>query len=511
MNINAKRSPEIILKYFGLLKWKNNDCKGKTAEEIIDHLEQELQSIEQELDTIQDSITEKSRSFLLAQKELDNIKPTICSTEKDMVIVREKISAARKKRNEHRQRSPKDRDFRRLSMSEDTNFSTLDSNSIFLRLMIDIREDVKLICLDIWQAIITPKPKILLQYALISLVAVMLILQSAYGINVTFYALMASYISWKVFSIFRRSQKTETCPSTGQKPPQQANLHQERTFESYFYELEQRSEAHEQYLIQKRLREKELTAQIELIGNDLISLKQKRSRLINCCQNKCSEIESQKSRLEELSYLDELTKKWLEKDVENLINRAKGKLDLIGSEHIGEFGALKIDPIRAVNGCTSRTLSPKLLVEDDSEKNSRREKILALCSKYARSEDDYNGRGRRYGIYEFQTIFICSNFLSSYKCYYNFILDKRIDEEYCEYLYDSIVFTKIQEQSSINTQGASRKKVNSMTISTNDGKLISLQIGRSGVDKELSSKLSEIDTAATEIRTMLRQRELPKQ
>jgi hypothetical protein len=513
MNINEKRSPEIVLKYFALLKWKNDEFKGRTAEEIIDNSEQELQSIEQELDTIQDSITEKNRFFLLAQKEFDDIKSTICSIEEDIVAVREKKFTARKKRNEHRQRSPKDRNSVLYSISEDTNISTFDSNSILLRLIIDIREDVKLICLDIWHAIITPKPLILFQYALIFLVAVILILESAYWVNVIFYVLMTSYISWKFFSIFRRSQKTGTYTSTGQETSQQANFHQEQTFESYFYELEQRNEAQEQYLTQKRLREKELTVQIQETNRNLTRLKHRRSKLIDFCQNKCREMENQKSQLGELLYLDGLTEKWLEEDIEKLTSKVKKKVDLIEKEHIGESGSLRLDPIRAVNGCTSKSDSPKLLVEDENDKDSRRNKILDQYSGDAKREYDYSGKERRYGIYEVQEIFICSNFLSSYKCYYNFIRDQSIDEEYCEYLYDSIVFTKIQEQSSINMQGTSKNPINSrcLTISTNDGKLISLQIRRSGIEKKLSSNPSKIDTAATEIRAMLRQRELPKQ
>jgi hypothetical protein len=380
MNLNEKRSPEVILKYFDLLKWKNNECKGKTAQEIIDSSTQKLQSIEQELDIIQNSMTEKSRFLLSAQKELDTIQSTICSTEEDMVAVREEIFAARKERNERRQSLPRDRNSRRSSMSKNTNASTFDSNSILLQLIIDIRKDIRLICLDIVQAVITPKPLILLQYALISLVAFILTAQSVYGINVIFYALIASYISWKVLSISRRSQEARVYASTGQKTSQQTNLHQEQTFESYFYELEQRNEVQEQYLVQERRRRKELTTQIQLTDNDLIGLTQRRDRLIDLCQKKISEMETQNSWLEELSYLDELTKKWLEEDIEKITSQVKEKVDLIEKKYVGESGALKIDPIRALNGCTSGTLPPKLLVDDEGEKKLRRDKILGLYS-----------------------------------------------------------------------------------------------------------------------------------
>jgi hypothetical protein len=60
--------------------------------------------------------------------------------------------------------------------------------------------------------------------------------------------------------------------------------------------------------------------------------------------------------------------------------------------------------------------------------------------------------------------------------------------------------------------GSNQVQVSSqrLTISTNDGKIISLQISKSRGDKKLSSKLEEIDEAATEIRLRLRQREISK-
>jgi hypothetical protein len=433
---------------------------------------------------------------------LDNIKLAVRSIEEDIVAIKEEILAVRKKRNECRRRSPMSQ---KIGVSEDINVSRFDLNSVFLRLMIDIREDVKLICRDIWQAIIILKPPIILQYFLIILISVALILKSTYSMDIIFYTLVAFYISWKVFNIVRRNQKIDTSASAGRGTSQQTNFQQEKTFESYLYELEQRNDVQGQYLMQKRLREKELAAQIQLMGDDLTSLKQRQAKLIDRRQSKGSEIENWRFRLEELLYLDRLTWKWLEEDVEKLISKVKRKVDLIEREYIGESGSLILDPIRVVNGCTSRSLSPKLLVEDENEKDSRRNKILDRYSDDAKSAYDYSGKEKRYGIYEVQAIFICPTFLSSYKCYYNFIRDQSIDEEYCEYLYNSIVFTKIQEQSSINMQGSS-KYVNSkcLTISTNDGKLLSLQIGRSRGERRLSSNPSKIDTAATEIRTKLR-------
>ena len=196
---------------------------------------------------------------------------------------------------------------------------------------------------------------------------------------------------------------------------------------------------------------------------------------------------------------------------------------MIGCDQIDARGAIKIEPIRSLIGCTSRTL-PNTLVndkdrgedrphrlvndkdedEDKDEDSPRRKEILKLYADDAKSEEDYRGKRRRYGLYEFTVFFLSSDFFSYYKCYYNFIQGKSIDEEYSEYLYDSIVFTKVQEKSSIGSQGSSQR----LTISTNDGKTISLQINKSRGDQKLSSKLKRIDEAATEIRLILRQREI---
>jgi hypothetical protein len=501
MNLSEKRSPELISKYFDLLRWKNNEYTDKTADEIDNGLSQELQSIKQELGGIQNLTTEKDALSLSTQKEIDSVNANARLIKGDIETVQEKIFATYDKINEYRQKFPKSKNFSPIGVLEDEHISTIDLNSILLQLITDVREDIKLIWLDIWQAVITPKPLVLLQYSLIPLVVVVLTLESARWVNLMFYPLIILYIVWKILNILKRPQKmeiVEVYETTGQK-----------TFEAYLRELEQHNEVQKQHLNQTRIRAEKLTAQLQLFEKQLNDLAKQRNKL----QNRFREIEDHKSQLKELHCLDELTSKWLKEDIDKLISTAKGKLDLTDKEYVGESGALKMDPIRAVNGCTSKTVSPKLLVEDESEKTLRREKILVQYSKDVRSEYGYNDKARRYGIYEFQTIFICENFLSSYKCYYNFIRDKCIDEEYCEYLYDSIVFTKIQEQSSISMQGSSSKTINSkrLTISTNDGKLLSLQIGRSGVDRALSSQLLEIDRAATEIRITLRQRELSNQ
>ena len=57
MNLDDKRSPEKILRYFELLEWKKKECEGKTREEIREKFRQELQPIEEELHTVEHLIS----------------------------------------------------------------------------------------------------------------------------------------------------------------------------------------------------------------------------------------------------------------------------------------------------------------------------------------------------------------------------------------------------------------------------------------------------------------------
>lgn len=190
------------------------------------------------------------------------------------------------------------------------------------------------------------------------------------------------------------------------------------------------------------------------------------------------------------------------------------KLNLVDSTHIGDAGALRAAPLRFLIGTTKRT-SPSLLVEDSTEqnqKNSTRSKLDRFQEdELNKSELSYDGTRRKFGVYEFLVIFLCSNFLSYYKCYFNFIRSKPLGDEYCEYLYDSFVSTKIEEDSSLNMQSTdAQKQVYSrrLVIATNDGKTLCFRITKSRMEKSLSSKLSDIDGAANEIRRMLRQRRI---
>jgi hypothetical protein len=116
------------------------------------------------------------------------------------------------------------------------------------------------------------------------------------------------------------------------------------------------------------------------------------------------------------------------------------------------------------NSCTyrhSRKTSQSVIVESDSDLHLEllENPEIYIDPKDFESEPSCQGNNRQYGVYEFLIIFLCGNFMAYYKCYYNFIRGKTVDEEICEYLYDCIVSLKIQEKSSLRLKDERQKNV----------------------------------------------------
>ena len=524
MTFDEKRSPERILRYFELLEWKKNECEGKALEEVIERFRQELEPIKEELQTVEHLITEKSRLLSSNQGEIDQVKSNVSYVEKTIASLKRDIIAARNNMAEHKKIFSGENRSTSSNASKYPNALTLDLMGVFAQSFLGIHEDIRALFLDIWQAIIKLKIPVLAQYFLSLLIVIIFANQFDYYANIILsLVLIALYLCFKFFSILRRIDKSQQSISKERENFKKDAYRRKQILESYINELEKRNEVQESYLAQQRIKEKELDDRIQATDNDVISLKKRQERLVELQLSKSSEITNHKSLLEELVHLDRLTAHWLEQAIKELIDKAKSKLRLIGIEndYFDESGSLKIEPIQSLIGCTPRT-SPNLLVnnkdedgdvnEDEDKDNSRRREILKRYANDARSEADYSGKRRRYGLYELTIFFLCANFFTYYKCYYNFVLGKYIDEEYSEYLFDSIVFTKVQEKSSISKQIPYQKQVSSkrLTVSTNDGKVISLHINKFRGDKDLSSKFEEIDDAATEIRLRLRQREISR-
>lgn len=514
MNLDEHRSPKVILEYFELLKWNKNGCNPDILTDTLDS-NQELQSIRRNLDKIQALMIEKESLNSFNQKEIDRIKPIITSTEQNLSKLRKKIILTRRERLQDVEIAPQSKAFEQKK-SRKSAIPPLGLSRILHQFFLSIADDLRATYLDIKRAIARLDFPILSQYFLAIFVVITVCFSFAYLINSSFYISLISYITWKLFCSFRRYEKAQNQRYENDEINRQSQAQQQRQqeLESNLRELEKQYAAYEQDLNQQRLEEQELTTRIRAARGDLINLERSRNQQAENYRKTRENItrQEQLSKIERLSCLEKLTQQWLDQDIDRLTNQAMRKLNLRNINSGAQVGALKATPIRALIGVTKRT-SSSLLVEDSVEGNVRNNEALALHINEGefKSEPAYTGEGMEYSIYEFLVIFLCSNFLSYYKCYFNFIRAEHIDDQYCEYLYDSIVFTKIQEKSSVNMQNVDDpKQVYSkrLIISTNDGKVVCFRIARSRVKSNLSSKLSRIDDAATAIRKMLRKREL---
>ena len=461
MNFDEQqRTPDIILEYFELLKWNKNGRKIEIPAETLESSEQ-LQSIKQELNRIQALTVEKEILISSNQKEADRIKPVISSVEQSLLSLREEIILARRERLQYVETTPQLEVFSQFKKPGVSATPPPGLSGAFRRLFLSIGNDFRAIYLDIKQAISILDLLVLLQYFLVVLIVVTILLSFTYLINFAFYVSLGVYMVWKLVYTLGRREKVQShqYENTEISQQHQARQHQQK-LELNLYELEQQYAKYEQHLNQQKLKEQELTSRVRAAHSDLVDLKCRRGQQTENCQKIREEIIEQDRRfnVERLLYLESLTQKWLDEDIDCLTEGAKRELNLIDGESIDVVGAIQDIPIRVLIGFTERT-SPSLLVED-SGGNPKSNEALALniSPEEYKSEPTYDGKKRRYGVYEFLVIFLCSNFLSYYKCYFNFIRNQPVDEEYCEYLYDSIVSTKIQEKSSINMKNNDDQK-----------------------------------------------------
>jgi hypothetical protein len=137
------------------------------------------------------------------------------------------------------------------------------------------------------------------------------------------------------------------------------------------------------------------------------------------------------------------------------------------------------------------------------------------------SQDYYVEKGldgnTRYSIHIFMVIFLCKNFLSYYKCHWNFIRGVATLVDTGEYLYDTIVSVNTQELSSANLGNEEGKKLilkKNLRISTADGKEIefpAISEIRMSYESTSENEIPEVKDAAHIIRAILRERRIDMQ
>lgn len=120
----------------------------------------------------------------------------------------------------------------------------------------------------------------------------------------------------------------------------------------------------------------------------------------------------------------------------------------------------------------------------------------------------------RYSIHIFMVIFLCRNFLSYYKCHWNFIRGVATLVETGEYLYDTIVSVNTRELSSASLLDGDGKKVifkKLLQINTTDGKGIefpAISDIRVSYESSVENDIAQVRDAAHIIRDMLRERRI---
>ncbi|MCP6761948.1 MAG: hypothetical protein NHB32_25080 [Fischerella sp. CENA71] len=234
------------------------------------------------------------------------------------------------------------------------------------------------------------------------------------------------------------------------------------------------------------------------------------------CQQTQNEIESLEEQMinagiYDISDLERQVDEYLENDKSRLIQQAKDRLRI-------EQELIDKNPIISFIGINSREASDShiLITDREIEKIKNRYKELLIDENDFYEEKGLDER-YRYGVYECFVILLCENFLSYYKCYWNFIKGDYVDEETCEYLFDSIVSVKTQERSSLNQQNPDEKRKyrDLLSLTTMDGKIVYFKMPDDRKQKINSNKklnyVSDINKAAERIRYWLRQRRVDYQ
>lgn len=268
------------------------------------------------------------------------------------------------------------------------------------------------------------------------------------------------------------------------------------------------------------VRQQELETGIEASEQELTELDRVYEQILETRQNEFDKLKDQEreSKKALLRDLEEKVKEWLDQDRTTLLERAGDTLRIQLGEDSWELNAIETSkPIQKLFGVSSSDLKRRLKRIETDRDNS----LLAqnkhfdglLIDKQDFRREKSLDRKIRFGVYEFNAIFFCANFLAYYKCYWNFIKHLRVDEEICEILYDSIVSVKLKTRSSarLKDQTAEREYRDFLSMTTKDGKIISFRIDEDRIERigtEGSMSESQTEEAGRILRQILRQRRI---
>jgi len=518
-----ERSPERIREYFELLRWNKNGCVIDLAPEHV-QIDELLLSIKESLALNNDSIILTKNSILLTEESRISIINSIFPLEEEIFLVEQSILSLRRARLSTIESTQafEAQLFTNRELFESQTVSKLPIQTIWQQIIREIYLDLKKIFSDTIQCFVE-QPIVAIVTSLITfVVALFLSLKLTFVFNTTLIAFLIGYIIQKLNYIHERHKRIWQQQYADIEVGHQQRIRQElearrqseqQEFEASLQALEARQQELRIRQQELGILQREIEARLQAEQQEIIELEQLYQQNLDEYQQRLDELKFQEQRLKEskLLELEEKVKEWLDNDIERLTRKAMKKLKIIDITDTGELNALQNESIRVLIGVTERTKTfESVIVESDNylslEANENKE--IYIDPQDFESEPSYAGNIRKYGVYGFVVIFLCANFLTYYKCYWNFIRGRTVDEETCEYLYDSIVSVKVQEKSSARGKNEKQKTVHRkrLIITAKDGKTVCFQVSRNRIERTHSLRLSQIDEAAIAIRDMLRQR-----
>lgn len=520
---NKKRSPEIIREYFELLRWKKNGCVIALAPEYVE-ADEVLISIKESLALNEESIILAKNSILSTEQSRVSIRESIFPLEEEIFSVEQSILSLRRERLLTRESTQafEEEVFTNRESFESSTVSQLPIQTIWQQLIIEIYLDLKKIFSNTIQCLVEqPILAILISFSAFVL-ALFFNLKLPFVFNSILIILLIIYIIQKLNYIHERHNRIWQKHYADVEVERQERLRQElearrqaeqQEFEASLEALEARQQELRVRQQELGILQQEIEARLQAEQQELIELEQLHQQNLDEYQQRLDELKFQEQRIKELKLLEleEKVQEWLGKDIERLTHKAMKKLKILPPTDTGELNALQNESICVLIGVTERIKTfESVIVESDNYLNleANENSEIYIDAKDFESEPSYDGKSRRYGVYGFVVIFLCANFLTFYKCYFNFIRGKTVDEETCEYFYDSIVSVKVQEKSSVRGKNENQKTVNRkrLIITAKDGKTLCFQVARNRIERTHSLRLSQIDEAAIAIRDMLRQR-----
>jgi peptidoglycan hydrolase CwlO-like protein len=551
---NVERSPETIHYYFDLLKWYRAGGTVELPPELIETSElllpinRELLSNRESISSIEQSIVSDGNSINLIINSLSSVNQIIVLFDKEIESIRRDIESVRRDIESVR------RNIEAVRRDIEAVRNVWSSNRVSLHSLIIPQLSLQELCTRLLRAIVADFKSIILVLVqclkrqpiiTLSVGTIIIVVGLLFGIifpdlsNLIIIVLIFAYLIKKIKDIYKAHENIERQKFVNLEKirlqNQKINLQSnEQELEADRQDLEARQqelEAERQELEPERqeleaerqdleAERQELEAGIETSEQELTELKRIYEQKLETRQNEFDKLKDQERESKEalLRDLEEKVKEWLAQDKITLLKRASNILVIEPDRESGELNTIQVSqPIQRLFGVSSWNVKRRQnWIETDRDNNllyqDEHFKGL-LIEKRDFRVDDCLDRKKIYGVYEFNVIFICANFLGYYKCYWNFIRGLPVDEEICEILYDTIVSVKVKGRSSARQKDQAIERIYRyfLSITTMDGKIISFRIDedrKKRIATEGSWRESQIEEAGRIIRDILRQRRI---